>query len=229
MNDFKRFKKNPNTWSFNQVFESVKILEQEMRGGPLNFTREPKSGARGELWFRDRLSWLRTIPLSVNECFLVLHKEAGVYGKDKRKCSADLIGLHRKSNTTLFTIAELKYGKKGDPLPYACAEGLRNLYLHLQGFERLGSGWRKAPPKPKSIWGNGNPFAELAKTRASLLIIGDHDWATAQKRIMRRRFLPKHPVKLGDWIIEIAVYSSPRGARDNSKPYRLLPMKKVIL
>ena len=218
------FKKRSNPHSFADILRCVETYKiDKKRGSPPNFLRESGEGSKGELWFRNRLAWLRTIPLSNMECFTFLHDEVGVYAEERSgRCSADLLGLHRTKKTTKLAVVELKYGKNGDILPYACAEGLRNLYLHLQGLSRLADNWKTLN---YTAWHEGNPFAGLAKHKATLLIIGDNEWASAQTDF--QHILPQKPIKLGPWNIEIAAFASPKGAKHNSKPYALLPLRKL--
>jgi hypothetical protein len=210
----------------------LKTLPQNKGKGP-DFSRLPGNGTRGELRFRNKLFWLRTIPLENNSTFIALHSETGGYYSEKKgKYSADLLGICHKSNpaTTQFALAELKAGKSGDPIFYAVAEGLRNIYLHWQGIERLSCIWSKWSKKSiknaeirGSVWGSGNPFNRLDMKNICLLIIGDHSWAEAQRD--RVKYVPIE-IKLNGINVEISVYSLAARGKDRSNPYMLLPLKR---
>jgi len=127
------------------------------------------------------------------------------------------------------------------------AEGLRNLYLHLQGRSRLELAWEiyiqtltrnhkaaaeagstsisAALQEQKNAWRSGNPFKALSGKKASLLIIGDHVWGKAQIRLLSR--IPADPIQIKDWEIQIGVYATRQGATSGSKPYALLPLNRL--
>ena len=198
------------------------------RGEPINFCREPGRGSDGELEFRNRLLWLRTIPLPNDTSFIVLHSESGVYQIDKKgRCSSDLLGLFRSRDTTQFAIAELKYGVQGDHLLYAIAEGLRNVCLHFQGFRRIREGWKVNGKAAQNAWGKTNPFSEISSKSIHLLIIGDSHWARKQQDLFR--YVPQSPIVLGKNFpkVTITMYSSKERAKAKSKPHALLPFKKI--
>ena len=218
---------------FQACLSAMKELEIDLTGrrGKITFKRTPGEGQKGELRFRNRLLGLRTIPLEDESYFIALHAEAGVYRMNRSgRYSADLLGLFRSPRTTRFGVAELKYGSRGDHLLYATAEGLINIVLHYQGLERLHRGWAecKKDPVTKNAWGQGNPFAGLTKKSIQLLIVGDHSWMEKQRQILDHVHVST-PVNFGASFpkIEIAVYSSNKGARYNSKPYALLPLQKI--
>jgi hypothetical protein len=50
-------------------------------------------------------------------------------------------------------------------------------------------------------------------------------WGSAQSRLIPR--IPANPIQLADWQIQVGVYSTREGATDDSKPYALLPLKKL--
>ena len=56
----------------------INKLELAGRGGLPNPLRHVGRGARGELWFRNKLLWLRTIPLENDTTFMITHAEAPV-------------------------------------------------------------------------------------------------------------------------------------------------------
>ena len=161
-----------------------------------------------------------------DSCFIVLHAETGVYRENKiGRYSADLLGLFRSPGTTKFAVMELKYGPHGDHLFYAIAEGLKNIVLHFQGLERLRKGW-KIDAHSKNAWGQSNPFAKVTKKSIQLLIVGDYSWMEKQRELLH--YVPSH-ADCGNGIpkVGIAVYSSNKSARYNSKPYALLPLKRM--
>ena len=208
-------------------------IKPEERGAGTNFSRLPGDGRKGELWFRNKLLWLRTIPLEKDVAFVALHSETGGYypGKDG-KFSADLLGIWRNVRTTQFAVAELKAAKSGDPIFYAVAEGLRNVYLHWQNVKRLSCNWGewrrecvKEEIMPKSVWMNGNPFNRLDPKNIRLLIIGDDSWIRKQRSCIKA--VPAR-IKLGKINVYVSVYSLNDGGKHNSKPYALLPLKKIL-
>lgn len=257
-----RIDRNPTSVSLKEILRSAEMLQLDLHGrraNPVDFLRTPKLSEKElELTLRSRLSWLKTIPLSAEETFIVLHEESGVYMQREdgtpqiRKaglCSADLIGLHRRGSAPAqFTVAELKYGKDSNNLLYAFTEGLRNLYLHLQGYSRITDGWEKAATK-KTAWSNreqnawskkadqnwqlGNPFKHnISESRASVLVVGDYEWAhTAKnsKAAPNTDLLPLIPetVVLGEWTVDVSVYVTPKGVVSTSAPYELLPLIKL--
>jgi hypothetical protein len=210
----------------------LEILPEKKGKGP-DFSRLPKDGKDGELWFRNKLLWLRTIPLEDNKAFIALHAETGGYYQGNGgKFSADLLGVWHNSMTTQFAVAELKAGKRGDPIFYAVAEGLRNVYLHWQEIERLSCLWRKwikkcikeKPPTMRySVWRDGNPFSKLNQKNIHLLVIGDHSWIKNQISCIKE--VPSQ-IQFEKVRVNISVYSLNKRCRTKSKPYALLPMEK---
>ena len=209
------------------------LLANQHRGHGVEFQRVPGSGTTGELNFRNKLFWLKTLPLENGEAFIVLHPEAaGYYEEKKSKYSADLLGLWRAGKTTRFAVAELKAGKNGDPVLYAVAEGLRNLFFLWQERTKLGALWMKYMKKcvqdevvPENVWGRGHPFAEFDMKNLCLLIIGDESWRKSQSACMDD--VPRE-VKLGNLNVKVAVYSTPPRAKAQSKPHILLPLRNCI-
>ena len=126
----------------NSLIHKLKIAE---RGGLPSPLRHVGRGTRGELWFRNRLLWLRTIPLENDVSFMITHAEPAVYyiGKSGRN-SADLLGIWHNSTNTKLGLVELKAGRNGDHVLYAIMEGLRNLHLHRKAISRLHNGWDMA-------------------------------------------------------------------------------------
>lgn len=254
---------NPESVMPDDILRSIESIDIDLHGrrnAPVNFLRTPKlSEKERELSLRSRLAWLRTIPLSGNEAFVVLHEESGVYmqGADgrqqKRKaglCSADLLGLHYiETGTTQFAVAELKYGEKSNNLIYAYAEGLRNLFLHLQGYSRIADGWTRSTGqnsawayREKNAWSqkttNGwrldNPFEhKVEKNAASLFIIGDYNWTNKAKNSKTCPnkdlicLIPKAVCLNKKWRINVAVYSTCKDSKSTSAPCGLLPLTKL--
>jgi len=208
-------------------------IKPEERDAGTNFSRLPKDGRRGELWFRNKLLWLKTIPLEKEVAFVSLHSETGGYYQGKAgKFSADLLGVWRNVRTTQFAVAELKAAKSGDPIFYAVAEGLRNVYLHWLNVKRLSFDWGewmrrcvKNGTMRKSVWMNGNPFNRIDSKNIRLLIIGDDSWIRNQRSCIKA--VPAL-IKLGKINVYISVYSLNDGGKHSSKPYALLPLKKIL-
>ena len=206
-------------------------IKPDERGKGPDFKRVPKDGAAGELRFRNKLMWLRTIPLDQNETFIALHAEVGGYYEGKNgRYSADILGIWRSEKTTRFAVAELKAGKGGDPVFYALAEGLRNVYLLWQEQVKLSRKWMEymqllvnKEEFRQSVWGQGSPFNKLDKKNISLLVIGDDSWI--QKQGEGIRHVPEEIV-LGNIHVKVSIFSLKAGGKSKSKPYALLPLRR---
>lgn len=219
-----------------EAYKELRIIDKGQFPDPLRY---PGKGKRGELWFRNRLLWLRTIPLSNNASFIITHGEAAVYydfdrhGKGK-KASADCLGIWRKAGSTKLCIAELKAGK-GDNIAYALMEGARNAYLHLKAKKRLADGWRKYVENAKRnsrggkfwklVWGNASPFPMKKLKDVHLLIIGDNVWIQDQKKwgsvVLKIIKLIKK-----EFGMTVAIYSLNRIAKPLSKAYVMVPLER---
>lgn len=217
----------------------LKNVHERTPGENPNPFRLPKEGSRGELWYRNRLLWLRTIPLEEDTSFIITHSEAAVYRKGKNyRNSADLLGIWRKGKNTKLGIVELKAGKNGEKILYAIMEGTRNAYLHHKAKRRLNKGWddRVINPKKetkesgfwKTVW-KRNPYPINKLKDTQVIVIGDSMWRDVQTGVWR-----EEAIKIIENIkttldIEISVYSLNEKGKDNSSPYCLLPLKKVEL
>lgn len=213
-------------------------LKIEQRGKNPSPFRYPGKGTKGELWFRNRLLWLRTIPLEKDISFMITHSEPAVYyqGKGGRN-SADLLGIWHSNKSTKLGVAELKAGKNGNHVLYAIMEGVRNTYLNRQACKRLYSGWSDAIShhlKKKgegafwaNVWNKGNPFHDSLK-KTHLIIIGDVEWINAQKewQAESKKLIKDICKKFG---YETSIYSLNKKAKPASKPYVLLPLDKWLL
>ena len=215
--------------NFGNFCKELQSIEADSeRGEGVDFSADRKKGAV-ELGFRDKACLLRTLPLEKDLCFIALCDEAGFYRKNKRgRYSADLLGLWRNRKTTKLAVVELKAGRNGDSLLYAVAEGLRNLYIAWLSLKRLENRWEKTcPKKTKESWGESTPFQKLAKKKAQLVIIGDHSWAKKTQQKEDKKIIKRKPITIGKLEIEVSIYSFANGAKSRSKPYALLPLRKI--
>lgn len=217
-----------------KAVEAIKKIHVVKKGTCPSSVRWAGAGSYGELWFRNRLLWLRTLPLEPGISFIITHIEAPVYYKENDGlCRADLLGIWRSKNESKLCILELKAARRqgsDDNILYAMIEGARNAYLHNQreGRERLIFGWRSAKKMPAyfiNAWGKGNPFKELQKD-ARVVIIGDFEWTKEQMGLyeMQVRSLAS---EIGSSLkITVSAYSLNKNAKSGSKSYMLLPIQK---
>jgi len=229
----------------NALFIARDILAQNLinnltiaeRGEHPDFLRYPNAARRGEEWFRNRLLWLRTIPLEKDISFMITHSETAVYYEgSKGKRSADLLGIWHSGGNTKLGVIELKAGKNGDHVLYAILEGLRNLHLHRKAIGRLRSGWtttlnqRHHVDSEKAfwsrVWNSGNPFPSNLKN-SHLIIIGDSSWIKMQEDWKRQAKIIIKKIK-EIFNYETSIYSLNDKAKSNSKPYVLLPLVKWL-
>lgn len=215
-----------------KLIDNLMIAE---RGNPPSPLRSVGKGARGELWFRNKLLWLRTIPLENDISFMITHSEPPVYYKGKTgRNSADLLGIwHSRGNTKLGVVELKAWSRSSDHILYAIMEGLRNLHLHRKAIKRLHSGWVKALNQPRqsseelfwsNVWSKANPFnSNLDKSH--LIIIGNNKWIQAQEswesgvREITKEIQEK-------FNYETSIYSLNGAVK--SKPYVLLPLTKWL-
>jgi len=228
--------KNPKSGFFiaKDILKLIEKLKIEERGEPPNPLRHVGKGTKGELWYRNRLLWLRTIPLEKDISFMITHSEPSVYYKGENGCnSADLLGIWHSKASTKLGVAELKAGEKGDHMLYAILEGARNAYLHRLAIKRLYSGWSKAlnqsPQRGEglfwaSVWNEGNPFNNKL-TKTHLIIIGDNKWIQAQEKWNNEAKKITNAIKK-IFGFETSIYSLDKKAQPGSKPYVLLPLEK---
>lgn len=209
-------------------------LTHEGRGKHPNPLRVPEAGWKSrELTLRNKLYWLRTIPLRQGEIFISTHIEAGVYRKGSlKRRSADLVGLFCNNRGAKLCVVELKAGKSGNNVIYAIIEGFYNLYLHQQGKNRLQEGWNEYVKNSgeegklwRQAWRKSNPFNERL-VRSQVLVIGDYDWSQAQEKYKQEAMNLCNKIKK-DYECGVAVYSTNK-AKPLSKPYCLLPLKGFV-
>ncbi len=229
-----------------EMIKELAKLKAEDKGKLPDPLRYPGRGQKGELWFRNRLFWLRTIPLDGDSAFIATHSEPSASQSDRRgRCPSDLLGLFRgkidNSITTALAIAELKAGGKGDHLIYAVMQASRNAVLQEKGLERLAKGWKKNVTSKKGkgegelpfwnrVWGKGNPFGKLSEGVVVVLIIGDKPWFDAQKKYLEpvcelRKELKELKEKIP--LLHILFYQLADNAKHDSKPYALLPLGRI--
>ena len=212
--------------------------------------RYPGRGQHGELWLRNRLFWLRTIPLDDSSAFIATHLEYPAYLKDAGKRPSDLLGLFRgkinKTITTALAVVELKASRgttsADDNLIYAILEASRNALLNYQGLQRLQDGWKEHIASPteapermfwQTVWQedvettNRNPFARLNREgKIVVLIVGDAAWFDGQQPFL------DVARKLNDNIrnqipqLHILFYKL-NEAQPGSSPYSLLPLSRI--
>jgi len=232
----KQIKNEKNPDSLKALLEKFKKhlsgISPDIRGDGPDFSRLPGDGTEGELWFRNKMVWLKTIPLGKGEAFIELHPEAsGYYHEKKGKISADILGIWRNEKTTRFAVVELKAGANGDRVFYAIAEGLRNVYLLWQERKKLSILWEECNKKyvkdekiQNSVWRGCNPFNNLDNKNISLLVIGDDSWSQKQNYVNN---VPRE-IKLNNVNVKIAIYSLNKGGKPRSRPHALLPLKKIL-
>jgi len=213
----------------------INKLELAGRGGLPNPLRHVGRGARGELWFRNKLLWLRTIPLENDTTFMITHAEAPVYYKgNSGRNSADLLGIWHNVANTKLGVVELKAGRNGDHVLYAIMEGLRNLHLHRKAIKRLREGWDNALDLQNqtgenkfwsNAWGRSNPFNPRL-VNSHLVIIGDTHWMQAQRKWKKESEEIIKEIK-NSFDYETSIYSL-NNAKVLSRPYVLLPLTKWL-
>jgi len=199
---------------------------QPLPRGQIKFDRKPGAGTKGELWLRNSLVWLRTIPLQDGHYFVNLHAESPTYltAAGGRSFSADLLGLSCRNNGARLCVVELKSGAAGDNLIYAIAEGAINLILSRKNLPQLMSHWRQHA-EARAVWRKRNPFAKLKK--ADLVVLGDYSWLDANKSLKAkaRQLITAIKTRFG---IDTHVLYFDKSVKPGSKPYRLLNISKFI-
>lgn len=202
------------------------------RGNPPSPLRHVGRGTRGELWFRNKLLRLRTIPLEDDISFMITHSEAPAYYKGKRGANrADLLGIwHSSGGNTKLGVIELKAGVRGDHVLYAIMEGLRNLYLHRNAIKRLHSGWSMALNQCheggwSNAWSRSNPFNKRLGN-SHLIIIGDGSWIGMQENWKNEAKEITEKIKI-IFNYETSIYSL-NDCEHYSKPYVLLPLTRWL-
>lgn len=194
--------------------------------GKIKFDRTPGPGTKGELWLRNSLAWLKTIPLQPGHCFVNLHAESPIYltPSGGRSFSADLLGLSYRNNGARFCAVELKYGASGDNLVYAITEGAVNLVLSRKNLPALLNHWKQYSGA-RAAWRAGNPFAGIKKS--DLVILGDYSWIEANRTLKTAagRLIRQLKQNLG---IDTFVFYFAKGVKPGSKPYRLLSVNRLV-
>jgi len=218
-------KKHPSVETAINVLVSAAEF-QPLPRGQIKFDRKPGAGTKGELWLRNSLVWLRTIPLQCGHYFVNLHAESPIYlsSTGGRSFSADLLGLSYKNNGAKLCVVELKSGASGDNLVYAITEGAINLMFSRKNLPQLINHW-KQHTEARTAWRNGNPFAKLKKT--DLVVLGDYEWFNANKALKASaiQLIKMIKVRLG---IDTYVLYFDKGVQSGSKPYRLLNINRFI-
>ncbi|MDP3920352.1 MAG: hypothetical protein Q8R76_06060 [Candidatus Omnitrophota bacterium] len=207
-----------------QAVNGINELVVDAGRGKFPWSRIPGKGTKGELWYRNRLYWLKTIPLDGDGCFIALHSESPVYQKNKKgRWPADLFGLFHERQTTMLCVIELKAGTAGDNVLYAIVEGARNLHLLRQAHPALVKSWVAAGKADRNAWGKGNPLAEVSKKRTKLIILGDWAWIKAQGKwkgaAKTLRGLLANSLKQ-----DLSIHCLNKNAKPASKPHALLPV-----
>ncbi len=194
--------------------------------GQIDFSRKPGTGTRGELWFRNSLVWLKTIPLEAGHHFINLHSESPIYLKQKgsRSFSTDLLGLSYINNGAKLCAIELKSGISADNLIYAIAEGAINLILSNRNKSKLIAHWKRNKVD-QTAWRKGNPFAKLKKV--SLVVLGDYPWHEANTIHMDSAKILIKAIQRKFKIDTYVLYFK-KGIKSNSKPYRLLNIQNML-
>lgn len=218
-------KKNPSIAVASEVLADADKF-QPLKRGEIKFNRNPGAGTKGELWFRNSLVWLRTIPLQVGHYFINLHAESPIYlnATGGRSFSADLLGLSYKNKGARLCVIELKSGASGDNLIYAIAEGAINLIFSRRNLPQLISHWKKHT-EAQTAWRQGNPFAPLKNV--DLVILGDYEWFTANKSFELTAVQLMKSIK-SQFGIDTYVLYFDKAVKPGSKPYRLLNIKTFI-
>jgi len=199
---------------------------QPLPRGQIKFDRKPGAGTKGELWLRNSLVWLRTIPLQCGHYFVNLHAESPIYltSTKGRSFSADLLGLSYKNDGAKLCVVELKSGASGDNLVYAIAEGGINLILSRKNLPQLMNHWRQHA-EARAAWRKGNPFAKLEK--ADLVVLGDYAWLEANKSLKAKAGQLIKAIKARFGIDTYVLYFD-KSVKPGSKPYRLLNISRLI-
>lgn len=221
-----------------EALAMIKMFKADATRGSVQFLRDPGQGKEGELWFRNKLLWMKTLPLNRDELFLTLCGEAGVYREGwSPRYSADLLGLWHDASHTRLCVIELKAckGKKNElstqSILYAMIEGCRNLLLFSQSMPRLRRDWMnkfiqsELGKANSSVW-RQSPF-QRNLTNFHLVVMGDSNWRLKQKGVMGiAEELSKY---INDeFKIKTDAYSFPAQAESKSSPYMLFPLKKFL-
>ena len=218
-------KKHPSVETAINVLVSAAEF-QPLPRGQIKFDRKPGAGTKGELWLRNSLVWLRTIPLQCGHYFVNLHAESPIYLNPTggRSFSTDLLGLSYKNNGAKLCAVELKSGVGGDNLIYAITEGAINLIFSCKNAPQLINHW-KDHKEIRTIWRKANPFTRLKK--AELVILGDYAWFDANKSLKASALQLKTTIKARFGIDTYVCYFD-KGVQTNSSPYRLLNINRFI-
>lgn len=172
-----------------------------------------------------KIFWLRTLPLEDRNAFIALHSESNFCRPGKKNCSAGILGVWRSPKGSELASLEIKAGKRGSHLLYAAAEGLRNLASAWHDISIQAKSWKESyGPEWEGPWQKTDPFRDLSRKQARLIIIGDPGWVDANARGYLN-LLPE-TVKIGSLHAEVSVYST-GGGRGKTPPASLLPLKKI--
>lgn len=235
---------------FDELFKLYEQVAKEKNVGdfpnPLRFPGVNKYS--GELKLRNKMFWLRSIPLEDKKTFIIINVEAANTSEiegdppKRKKVSADLVGIIRLPKSTAFCLAELKYGRDSDHIIYAIMEGARNFLFHKANISRLQDGWSEfiiqQPSSEnkdettrsnldffKMTWEKDNPYGKLSSisTNDHLLIIGDEEWIEAQKDY-KDSILDAIEYIQNRLQITVEVYSVSKDYKKESNPYMILPL-----
>jgi hypothetical protein len=222
---FKSKDNRENRELFHEICDDVgKIFESGSTG---EFGKISGRPLPAETALSKKLFWLRTLPLEDKNSFTALHSESNfcVPGK-KRNCSAGILGIWRSPESLELASLEVRTGKRGAHLLYAAAEGLRNLASAWHDIGEQAKLWKESyQAEWDGPWRKTDPFRDLSKKQARLIIIGGPEWIKENAQSYLN--LIPDTIKIGKLHAEASIYSVNTENKAKTPPVSIIPLRKI--
>ena len=179
-----------------------KLLANRNAGKIPQFGREPRKGSPGELSLRNRLWWLRCLPMANRTHLFLLSPEYPVYELPKSRLSIDLLGILKndRDEVAYTAVIELKW-KSNNPL-YALFEVARNAVLLVQSKVRV---------TQEHIIG---------------MVVGPFEWYDKYCRQKKACIETARKLRRASSGIRFEFWTFPEGTQCSSAPPKFLPLTR---
>lgn len=204
-----------------------KLLANRNAGKIPQFGREPRKGSPGELSLRNRLWWLRCLPMANRTHLFLLSPEYPVYESPKSRLSIDLLGILKndRDEVAYTAVIELKW-KSNNPL-YALFEVARNAVLLVQSKVRVEGSWRERVEKayPPDMF-KGRIFSEITQEHIIGMVVGPFEWYDKYCRQKKVCIETARKLRRASSGIRFEFWTFPKGTQCSSAPPKFLPLTR---